>query len=122
MNKELYQKLRDKIIEANPSILEREILYRCNRVWDAWNINTMTREDFEEVDLSEDINLSDCLIALRSEGISIRVNTMGEFFEHQPKTGKWEVNNSTVFWIFNKPLQDQSDEVLGFLADLILNK
>lgn len=25
-------------------------LYRCNRVWDAWNFGTMTREDFEAVE------------------------------------------------------------------------
>ena len=69
--------------------------------------------------IGRDITLEDCLIAFRSEGISIRVNTMGEFFEHQPKTGKWEVNNSTVFWILNKPLQDQSDETKEFLANLL---
>ena len=66
-----------------------------------------------------DITLEDCLIAFRSEGISIRVNTMGEFFEHQPKTGKWEVNDSTVFWILNKPLQDQSNKTKDFLFNLL---
>lgn len=27
-----------------------ETLYRCNRVWEAWNYWTMTRDDFEEVE------------------------------------------------------------------------
>lgn len=29
---------------------DNETLYRCNRVWEAWNYWTMTRDDFEEVE------------------------------------------------------------------------
>ncbi len=46
-----YQKKCEEIYYASDVCdKDTEILYRCNRVWDAWNIGTMSEEDFEEVE------------------------------------------------------------------------
>ena len=31
--------------------------YYCNRVWEAWNFNTMSEDDFEQVDSEEIVNM-----------------------------------------------------------------
>ena len=48
--------MKQKLIELLKTVPEikkdlekEEILYRCNRVWEAWQMETMTEDDFEEV-------------------------------------------------------------------------
>ena len=31
--------------------------YYCTRVWEAWNFNTMSEDDFEQVDSEEIVNM-----------------------------------------------------------------
>ena len=51
---------------------EREILYRCNRVWEAWNIGTMTESDFEEVE--SEVLIGDVLEKMKND-IEIEIIT-----------------------------------------------
>ena len=106
MDKQKYEQLKNKIIEAVPEILEREILYRYNKVWDAWNINTMTREDFEEVDLSEDITLEDVFVVINEKEHLIS-NT---------------IPTCDFGWKMGEPLHNQSDETKEFLYNILIEK
>ena len=113
-----YQKLKEIIQKANPEIKKREILYRCNRVWDAWNYGTMTEDDFKKVNLSKNITLENCLqtyiFQLRKKdkqnnssccAVKFIQRTAGEIVCH---------------WRLNKPLQDQSNETKQYLIDLLV--
>ena len=111
-----HQKLINKIIEAVPEIEKREILYRCNRVWEAWQVNTMKEEDFEEVDLSEIITLADVLY------------TIEQYFEDDkngdaiPTGDIPEIKELLSYWQFsrNDNLDHQSKETIKFLEDILL--
>ena len=87
MKKELYQKLRDKIIEA--------------------------------VGKKENYSLEDVFVALDKTSEKRNydawfVGGNGYFYELNIK-----LEDTDIKWIFNKSLQDQSDEVLKFLANLL---
>lgn len=47
-------KLREKLEDILTSNLGDA--YFCQRVWSAWDVGTMTQDDFEEVNNSENIN------------------------------------------------------------------
>ena len=87
MNKELYQKLRDKIIEA--------------------------------VGKKENYSLEDVFVALDKTSEKRNydawfVGSNGYFYKLNIK-----LEDMDIKWIFNKPLQDQSEETLEFLFNLL---
>ena len=46
-------KLREilcEVDEIKEDLMESEILYQCNRDWKAWDLWTMTDDDFEEIE------------------------------------------------------------------------
>ena len=114
MHEQKLKKLREKIILAVPEILKRETLYRCNRVWDAWNAGTMTEADFEEVDLSDEIWLADVLIVIQKYYVGsfdVTVSPEGYIRDEQEARGaKWDLT---------KPLSQQSEELTNFLLGLL---
>ena len=92
-----------------------ETLYRCNRIWDAWNIGTMTEEDFEEVEIYRDINLEDVLRAWECKlkvywGDRVSLRNVGL----NPELEKIILN-----WIYGKTLQFQSEECIDSLINLL---
>lgn len=58
---------------------EQEVLYRCNRVWEAWQIGTMTEEDFEEV--VPPILLSDVLEKMSKQDKVFELREVCKFLE-----------------------------------------
>ncbi len=65
-----YHNLIERLADKTP-----ETLYRCNRVWESWNIGTMTEDDFEEV-IIDSILIGDALDYIKgnlSEGHWLQV-------------------------------------------------
>ena len=117
MNK--LKELKAKIIEAMPEIKKREILYRCNRVWVAWNAGTMTEEDFEKVDLSENISLEDVLkVLLEKDGCPITYKKAQEGdIGHDWENIMFKFRD--INWQLGKNLDQQSTPTINFLHDLL---
>ena len=93
----MYEQLKKLIVEANPSIMERE------------------KVDGYCMDLDIELNLEDVLVAIYKRDIkSFRVWTDGELIwdfmleSERPKN-----------WIMGKPLADQSPEVHEFLYSIL---
>jgi len=108
------QQLKSVIVASVPEIAKRETLYRCNRVWEAWQVGTMTEEDFEEVDLSEDITFEDCIVAIEEKFTEHKIITKQPYFE--------TFNELIEMWIMTKPLSQQTPETKQFLYDLLVKK
>jgi hypothetical protein len=121
-----YQKLREVIQKANPEIKKREILYRCNRIWEAWQYKTIEENDFEEVNLSENITLADVLLALNKNKSGVAIQDfgcfmlsyeLGEYIDWQEITH----NRKRCYWnLKDNNLDNQSNETLTFIYDLLV--
>ena len=57
--------------------------YHCNRVWEAWNIGTMSQEDFEPVDESDTPGeIADAIIAKLDADRAAQAQAPATLFEH----------------------------------------
>ena len=106
--RELIFKCEEVKKDANNKV---ETLYRCNRIWDAWNIGTMTEEDFEEVEIYRDITLDHCLMAVIKRFSDCGIITKKTYHETF-----CEIVDS---WLLGKPLQFQSPECIDSLIKLL---
>jgi len=131
-----YQKTVDKIIEANPSILE--LKFGCKietkNEYDIPNIGRMNKviseynPDFDELKIDcgwykkdrfkiigRDITLEDCLLVIDKK------------HKTYPHIGIGSGHSEAILrllsiWKPNIPLQDQSDKTKDFIGDLIAKK
>ena len=114
-----YKKLKEIIVEANPEIMKQEILYRCNRVWEAWQVKTMSEEDFEKVDLSEIITLADVLLAIDKTDITKCEQYKKENWTMPEFAGYIVIKLVNLWNLKDNNLENQSDECKQFLTDLL---
>ena len=149
MNKDKYQKLRDKIIEANPSIVNLE--FGCWIKYKKYNIYTQRYKTFTSrivkafcckekkyENISTEIHQSSIMVEknvleiigrditvldiMKTLGGYYAVDGRGALFELQEvegKTAKWIYKLLPCTFDFNKPLQDQSDKTKDFLFNLL---
>ena len=97
-----------------------EDLYRCNRVWEAWQMNTMSEDDFEIID--NPITLAVVLRAIdtkytewKNPDTPVAINSKGEF-------QVWSENPvyKNVFWNLSKDdFNAQSEETKTFIGELL---
>lgn len=150
MNKTKYNQLREEIIKANKDILELKfgcVVYRKNELRKyrviANNVSygedkiylkletipqrlviqserIVSLEEFKKdfKILGRDIQLEDCLIAIPEEK-NIYVSAWTGLFSIWSRALN-EMVSQHINWTPNKPLRDQGDETLTFLADLLL--
>lgn len=145
MNKKTYQKLVDKIIESNPSIMELERGCKMSNKHqeddNPFKIKTFNRKTtfrnkkvYECIEhsgriscfppdalkiIGRDITVLDIMKTL---GGCYAVDGKGALFELQEvegKTAKWIYKLLPCTFDFNKPLQDQSDQTKMFLFNLL---
>jgi len=83
-------------------IEEGETVYRCNRVWEAWSMGTMSEDDFEEVILTNPLDL---LQALHDEleGKKLIAKTAAQFINRCP---------------YNDSIQDQKDNLQALMNSI----
>ena len=97
-----------------------EDLYRCNRVWEAWQMNTMSEDDFEII--SQPITLAVVLLATK-EVVAEKmwaVLSDGEFCGQDANDGSPIYHN--VFWDLSKNnFNDQSEETKTFIGGMLGN-
>ena len=97
-----------------------ETLYRCNRIWDAWNIGTMTEEDFEEVEVYRDINLEDVLRVIEFKKPTIKITNPDSLnYGQVVDIADEEKIRIMEMWQLGKPLQFQSESTIKELLKLL---
>lgn len=109
--------IKSKCLEANPDIESTEILYSCNRVWEAWNIGTMSESDFEEVDY--EYTLADVLMATQKKSKEdLAIDEYGDFMLNDGVDG-YDYPEGIPNWDLTQTLDNQSEETINFLAMIL---
>ena len=96
-----------------------EDLYRCNRVWEAWQMNTMSEDDFEII--SQPITLAVVLEAIREANVGfVFVTHCGMLHK---KVGIEDTAHTYLgIWNLSKDnFNDQSEETKTFIGGLLGN-
>ena len=88
-------------------IEEGETVYRCNRVWEAWGMGTMSEDDFEEVTQTSQLDL---LQALHDE-------LEGKKIE-QKETETWDTELKTIVYGRRLEIQDQQDNLQALIKKI----
>lgn len=100
--------LREKLIDLIAEHLSGT--YHCTRVWEAWNVGTMSQDDFEDVGESDTpAELADAILAEISTAAQPpadgALNTIAalraQLAEAQRRIK--ELETPTMFWDFNNP-------------------
>lgn len=116
MNKQTkLQEVEQRIRELFQELMEtNEVLYRCNRVWEAWNYGTMSSDDFEEVDDDmPEITLDHVLKAMGDSAGLLQVESDGIRFT---------AGDDWPFYKFGLPLPQQKEETIEFIHNILINK
>ena len=96
-----------------------EDLYRCNRVWEAWQMNTMSEDDFEII--SQPITLAVVFQAIEYNKTEVELS----IFANKILIGHYEKPNqegyyTKCYWELSKDnFNDQSEETKSFIGGLL---
>lgn len=104
------QKIEARIRELVPELQEKQEVITCKRAWGAWELGTMTSDDFEVTVGYPEISLAHVLQAIdKFEGCSI--TSSGEFCQQDTPVG--------FDWNLSKPFADQEEAVKLFIGELL---
>jgi len=107
-----------------------EDLYRCNRVWEAWQMRTMSEYDFEVVD--KPITIAVIMLAIATEynpkntSTFLNIDSNGEFCwttTTDLRGGTMKIIEPIISWNLSKDnFNDQSEETKTFIGELLDKK
>lgn len=95
---------------------QKEILYRCNRVREAWDMGTMTEDDFEKVE--ENIMIWDILDWIIKKEKSFFENNYPIEQICSLLEGNWK-DESIIWKKLREPIENQSEECIEYVYNII---
>jgi len=119
----LIQQTEERIRELIPELKELSKL-ECNRIWEAWEYGTMSKEDFEFV--LPDIMPHHILLAIEKVqgGWEYVITSDGYILEliGSTETGIVTYEGTGANYDFSKYFHEQSESTLQFIWDIIKEK